>query len=155
MRGESTWFKMFKSRDGTEPGDKGNDLLPSDQLETVPTEVHWSTCGSLSVYIVHVRLNSFLFGAVTSVKNCLSSLFPLGHWGQFCSANICWVPALGISYARCTETSNAWSLPSEAESLWALRQGGCLKYSFKFARTGIIVQFGDGFAEILKIKRSY
>lgn len=79
MRGESTWFKMFKSRDGIEPGDEGNDLLPSDQLETVPTEVHWSTCGSLSVYIVHVRLNSFLFGAVTSVKNCLSSLFPLGH----------------------------------------------------------------------------
>lgn len=57
MRGESTWFKMFKSRDGIEPGDEGNDLLPSDQLETVPTEVHWSTCGSLSVYIVHVRLN--------------------------------------------------------------------------------------------------
>lgn len=65
------------------------------------------------------------------------------------------LPALGISYARCTKTSNAWSLLSEAESLWALRQGGCLKYSPKFARTGIIVRFGDGFAEILKIKPSY
>lgn len=79
MRGESTWFKMFKSRDGIEPGGEGNGLLPRDPLETVPTEVHWSAFGSLSIYIVHVRLHSFLFGAVTSVKNCLSSLFPLGH----------------------------------------------------------------------------
>lgn len=51
MRGESTWFKMFRSRDGIEPGDEGNDLLPSDRSAAVPTEVHWSTFGSFSVYI--------------------------------------------------------------------------------------------------------
>lgn len=155
MRGESTWFKMFRSRDGIEPVDEGNDLLPSDRSETVPTEVHWSTFGSLTVYIFHGRLNSFLFGAVTSVKKCLSSLFPSGHWRQFCSASTCWAPALGRSCARCTKTSHAWSLPSEAESLWARRQDGCLKYSSKFSRTDLIVWFRDPFAEILKIKWSY
>lgn len=48
--------------------------------------------------------------------------------------------------------ANAWSLPSEAESLWALKQDGCLKYSSKFARTDLIVWLRDQFAEILKIK---
>lgn len=45
IRGESTWFKMSKGRDGIEPGDEGNDLLASDPLETAPAEVHWSNLG--------------------------------------------------------------------------------------------------------------
>lgn len=72
------------------------------------------------VYIFHGRPNSRLFGAATSVKKCLS-FSPFPNRGHFCSANVCWVSALGKSWAGCTRTSNAWSLPSEAESLRAFR----------------------------------
>lgn len=157
MRGESTWFKMFKSRHGIESRDESQDLLPSDQLDTVPTEV-----GALVSIWKFMWINSPLkvefisiWGSHFSKKLPLFS-FPIRSLRPVLLSK----PLLStcsrhfLCYNRCAKTSNAWSLLSEVESLWALRQGGCLKYSHKFARTGVIVRCGDGFAERLKIKWS-
>lgn len=77
MREERTWLKTFKNRDGFEPMAEENDLLPSAQSETGPTEAHWSAFGSLSIYNPH-KTEFVSFGAVASIKKCISSHFPLG-----------------------------------------------------------------------------
>lgn len=153
MRGDRTWTTMFKNRDGIEPVGEGHDApkwpVRNHTLRGTLVRLWEFVC------LFQVRLNSFLLAS--PVKKCLSSLFPLGSWGQFHSANTCWAPALGRFCARCTKTSNTWFLLSGAESLWVVRWDSFLRYSSKFARTGLTVpcRFRDQFAEILQIQWSY
>lgn len=91
-----------------------NDLLPSDQSEIVPAEMHWSAFVSLSVYILCKAEFASMWGSHFG-KEMPFFCSPLGNWGQF-SANICWAPVLCRSCARYTKISDAWSLPSGAES---------------------------------------
>lgn len=75
MREERTWLKMFKNRDGFEPMAEENDLLPSAQSETGPTEVHWSAFGSLSVYNPHKTEFVSFGGSRFNKKNAFLLIF--------------------------------------------------------------------------------
>lgn len=69
---------MFKNRNGVEPVGEGNDLLPSDQSEIVPTEEHWSAFVSLSVYILCKAEFASMWGSHFD-KEMPFFCFPLGN----------------------------------------------------------------------------